>query len=473
MQSHPLLGKATAVIDDVSFFGEEKVVGDYHLFDGMAVGGKVILVLQDQSAGGRTEVGVPYLGYKQRKHSIQRGDNTIDKIWNIVFVGLTRREARSGRVKTTEVPPTSVSCPNGSSIVTSTMKQVLQEELQRFLRQKSPPPPKPHAPTQKTDDKPAPEPVLPKPEPVLPKPEPVAPKPKRLTDYVQFNRGIQQHLSGTFGERTQRVSSLWRQFGPYKNWKLKRGKNKSIEQFVAYVVKNMRDASSDDETVSDAADSSSASGDADSASGDSDSEPTSTPPQRRRVSHHSSRTKKSSRRRNGLDSDRVKQKSRRNGADLTSPSSASDQATMSSMQVMGRVGQFAPMDVMLQMQAQQMFLSTSSSSTSETTSPSSSSDDDRSPRKKKKKRKAKKTDKKKKKDKKRKKRHKYARKIAQMQQQMFMQQMLLTSGRSSTSKKLKSRRKIEEEEEKQTRKRKRKRTHDRSAFARKKKNKRT
>ena len=140
LKYHPLFGKVTTVINDVSFFGKETVIGEYHLFEAMTVGGTLIMQLQDQSRGNRTRVGVCYLGHRKHKHTIRPNPQSatslpepVDKSWYIIFVGLTRLECRSGRVVTTEVPPNTVTCPNGNNLVRSDMKKVIQDELGSFL----------------------------------------------------------------------------------------------------------------------------------------------------------------------------------------------------------------------------------------------------------------------------------------------------------------------------------------------------
>ena len=132
--SHPLLGRCTRVVDDVSFFGDEQILGEHHLFRGMLVGGRLIMQLQDQSSG-RTQAGVCYLGYKKRTRTVC---DTL-RTWNVVFVGLTKKEQRSGRVSTTMVPATSVLSPNGSKLVSQDMKDILKRELSVFMNRMTPP----------------------------------------------------------------------------------------------------------------------------------------------------------------------------------------------------------------------------------------------------------------------------------------------------------------------------------------------
>ena len=174
------------------------------------------MLLQDQSTS-RTESGVCYLGYKQRSRNIKVNPNgePVLRTWNVIFVGVTRRDQRSGRVTTTEKPATSVFCPNQCALVNEEMKAILKQELHTFINKISPPPPAPVRPVpvkgekasgkrpasthgtqhSKRDSPSSKENV----------------KPQRvLNDYVQFNREIQAYLDGlSFAERTKRVSEVF------------------------------------------------------------------------------------------------------------------------------------------------------------------------------------------------------------------------------------------------------------------------
>ena len=223
--SHPLLGRCTQVVDDVSFFGDEQIIGEHHLFRGMLVGGRLIMQLQDQSSG-RTQAGVCYLGYKKRTRTV--GD-TI-RTWNVVFVGVTKKEQRSGRVTTTMVPGTSVMSPNGSKLVSKDMKETLKSELYLFMNSITPAisikgepesnnescdfPVHVQGPKKRVKQLPggsAEDLQGPKKKKKNSRGAAVDPikKPRRLTDYIQFNKGIQRYLTGlTFPERTKKVSRV-------------------------------------------------------------------------------------------------------------------------------------------------------------------------------------------------------------------------------------------------------------------------
>ena len=210
-QYHSLLGKCTRIVDNVSFFGEEQIINGQHLFEGMCLGGRVIMLLQDQSTTGRTEAGVCYLGYRKRTRHMKGKPNKepVIRTWNVIFVGVTRRDQRSGRVTTTEMPATSVLCPNQCALVSEEMKAIVQRELHTFIKKISPPPPVPVKPVAvRVKDVKAP---TKQPAPTRVKQESQPDKPRRvLNDYVLFNREIQAYLDGlSFAERTKRVSEVF------------------------------------------------------------------------------------------------------------------------------------------------------------------------------------------------------------------------------------------------------------------------
>ena len=222
VQHHPLLGKCTKVVDDVSFFGEEKIIGEVHLFEGMILGGRLIMVLQDQSSG-RSEAGVCYVGYKEKQRLVkaEHAEPTLRK-WNLIFVGITRRDHRSGRVSTTQMPATSVTSPKQSALVGDEMKSIVKEELRLFIAKMTPPVKPPVKPLSRSVKKEKSVKIS-----ASGKTQPSArktgektaakdQKPRRPNHYVQFNIGIQAYLTGlTFNERTKRVSEVLQTFQTY------------------------------------------------------------------------------------------------------------------------------------------------------------------------------------------------------------------------------------------------------------------